>query len=64
VSREEIEILRDRIMAMPIKEYYTPNKRKVILDEMIIKFKEAGVKITIEEDKPKKVKSNDEGCSV
>ena len=40
-----VERLRDRLMAIPIREYFVPNKRKAILDELIKKFKEQGVEI-------------------
>ena len=37
--------LRDRLMAIPIREYFVPNRRKVIMDELIKKFNEQGVEV-------------------
>lgn len=37
--------LRDRLMAIPIREYFVPNRRKAIMDELIKKFNEQGVEV-------------------
>ena len=42
--------LRDRLMAIPIREYFVPNKRKAIMDELIKKFNEQGVEVVGVED--------------
>lgn len=45
VSKEKVETLRDRMMAFRIREFYTPQPRKVILDLMIEEFEKAGVEV-------------------
>ena len=45
VDKAFVERLRDRLMAIPIREYFVPNKRQAILDELIKKFNELGVEV-------------------
>jgi len=40
-----VERLRDRLMAVPIREYFVANRRKAILDELVKKFNELGVEV-------------------
>jgi len=40
-----VETLRDRIMAIPIREYFEPNKRQIILNRMIEEFEKIGIKV-------------------
>jgi len=45
VTRKFIGMLRDRLMAIPIREYFEPNKRKIIADRIEEEFVKNGVKI-------------------
>ena len=45
VTREFVEMLRDRLMAIPIREYFEPNRRKVIADRIAIEFIKNGVEV-------------------
>jgi len=45
VSMAFVERLRDRLMAVPIREYFVKNRRQAILDELVKKFKELGVEV-------------------
>ena len=40
-----VERLRDRLMAIPIREYFVKNRRQVILEELVKKFNELGVEV-------------------
>lgn len=45
VSKASIELLRDRMMAIPIKEYYTPGKRQFIAKEIADVFTKHGYEV-------------------
>ena len=45
VSRASVELLRDRMMAIPIKEYFTPNKRQVIAKEIAAVLRRHGYEV-------------------
>jgi len=45
IDIEVVEKLRDRIMAIPIREYFVPNKRKIILERIIEEFTKIGIKV-------------------
>jgi len=40
-----VEMLRDRLMAIPIREYYISNRRKVIADKLKETFIRHGVEV-------------------
>lgn len=45
VTEEFVEMLRDRLMTIPIREYFTPNKRKIIVDKIRETFIKHGVEV-------------------
>ena len=45
VSRGFVEKLRDHLMAIRIKEYYVPNPRKAIADEIAKELERNGVEV-------------------
>lgn len=45
VTKEFIEMLRDRLMAIPIREYFIPNRRKVIANRIAEELIKNGVEV-------------------
>lgn len=45
ITREFVGMLRDRLMAIPIREYFIPNRRKVIADRITEEFIKNGVEL-------------------
>ena len=45
ISQESVEALRDRLMAIPIREYFVPNRRAVILEKIKEVLVKAGYKV-------------------
>ena len=43
VTEEFVEMLRDRLMAIPIREYFIPNRREVIANKIKETFIKHGV---------------------
>jgi len=45
VTEEFVGMLRDRLMAIPIREYFIPNRRKVIADRIAKELIKNGVEV-------------------